>query len=63
MPAREAAAHLDRSRATWIGRNRRTWNLDLRILTGAGIEVVTPPDAASRVDIAAVEASRRPLPK
>lgn len=59
---REAAAHLHRAGALWEARNRRTWNLDLGILTGAGIEVIAPPDAAGRVGIAAAELDRRPLP-
>ncbi len=63
MSAREAAAHLDGAGATWAVRNRRTWNLDLGILSGAGIELAAPPDAATRADIAAVVAIRTPLPK
>lgn len=63
LSVREAAAHLNRAAATWEGRNRRAWNLDLGILIGAGIEVMAPPGAASRAGIASVEASRTPLPK
>lgn len=37
---------------TWLTRNQRTWNLDLGILTGAGIELAAPPDAATRLGLA-----------
>jgi hypothetical protein len=58
MSTAEADAHLDVSRATWMTRNQCKWNLDLRILTDAGVALATPPDAASRANIAAVETNR-----
>ncbi|HEX3827246.1 MAG TPA: DUF5710 domain-containing protein [Sporichthyaceae bacterium] len=62
MSADEAAAHLDGAGATWMARNRRTWNLDLRILTVAGIALATSPEAAHRADIADTETLRARRP-
>ena len=56
MSSVEATVHLDVSVTTWEARNRRTWHLDLSILTSAGIELMAPPDAAARSRIAAVDA-------
>jgi hypothetical protein len=59
MSGAEASRHLDVSRATWMARNRRTWTLDLGILTGAGIELMTaPPDAATRLRVASATEGR-----
>jgi hypothetical protein len=60
MSTAEAEAHLDASRATWLARNQRTWTLDLRILTSAGIELAEPPDAVGRAVIANDQARAAP---
>ncbi|MGQ0631623.1 MAG: DUF5710 domain-containing protein [Sporichthyaceae bacterium] len=62
MSAAEAGGHLGAARATWMLRNRRTWNLDLGILTGAGIELSAPPDAARRAENARAVANGQSTP-
>ena len=47
-----AEAHIDEAFALWQERSARTWDLDLSILTGAGIELVRPVSPAHRAEIA-----------
>jgi hypothetical protein len=42
MTDRQAWAHIDAAQNLWISRSRRTWELDLNILTGAGITLARP---------------------
>jgi hypothetical protein len=49
---RDARDHVDRAFALWDRRNRRDWELDLTLLTGAGITLAGPPPAADRRDVA-----------
>lgn len=48
MTDREAWAHVDAAQNLWIARSTRTWELDLNILTGAGITVQRPEPAVAR---------------
>jgi len=48
MTDREAWAHIDAAQKLWIARSARTWELDLNILTGAGITLARPEPAAAR---------------
>jgi hypothetical protein len=48
MTDREAWAHIDAAQNLWIARSARTWELDLNILTGAGITLAQPESAATR---------------
>lgn len=50
-PAR-AQDHIDTAFALWHARSERTWQLDLRILTDAGVTLASPPDHQERVDVA-----------
>jgi hypothetical protein len=44
----QAEAHVRQAFAIWQARSARTWELDLTMLTGAGIAVRPPPDAGGR---------------
>jgi hypothetical protein len=48
-----AVAHVDQAFALWEARSARTWDLDLSILTGAGVELARPVSPARRAEIAA----------
>lgn len=48
-----AREHVDAAFALWARRSSRTWDLDLSILTDAGVAVRRPPDATGRPDVAA----------
>jgi hypothetical protein len=48
MTDREAWAHIDAAQNLWIARSRRTWKLDLNVLTGAGITLARPEPATAR---------------
>ncbi|KAA1016851.1 DNA primase [Pseudonocardia sp. EV170527-09] len=43
MTSRELFRHIDRAGQLWIERSAWTWDLDLRILTSAGVTVCSPP--------------------
>jgi hypothetical protein len=47
-----AEAHIDEAFAVWQERSARTWDLDLSILTGAGIALAEPVSPARRAEIA-----------
>ena len=47
-----ARAHVERAAAVWERRSQHTWELDLSILTNAGVPVVTP-EATERAWVAA----------
>ena len=44
----QAEQHVREAFAAWDQRSRTHWSLDLGVLTGAGVTVVPPPDAAAR---------------
>jgi hypothetical protein len=48
MTGRQAVAHVDAAFAIWHSRCRRTWTLDLTMLTGAGITLTEPLSAVDR---------------
>ena len=48
-----AEAHVDEAFAVWAERSARTWDLDLSILEGAGIELAQSVSPARRAEIAA----------
>lgn len=52
MDGDEADRHIDDAFAVWADRSRRTWHLDLTMLTDAGITAAPPPDATQRTSIA-----------
>lgn len=65
--ARQAWEHVDAAAATWEQRSAMVWELDLSLLTAAGIMVDTPPaaeqrpahaDAALRAELDAAAAAR-----
>lgn len=45
----EAEDHISEAFDVWQRRSRRSWTLDLTILTNAGIALAPPPEAAARV--------------
>ena len=47
-----AEAHVEEAFAVWQDRSARTWDLDLSILTGAGVELARPVSTARREEIA-----------
>ena len=52
MSDREARNHVQDAFTVWERRSHVDWTLDLGILTGAGITVQPPPEAASRANLA-----------
>ncbi len=52
MTANQAQQHIDDAFRLWNRRSNRNWTLDLSILTGAGLSIAPPPDAAERVHVA-----------
>lgn len=48
MTQPEAWAHVRAAETVWIDRSARVWDLDLTILTGAGVTVQCPEPAAAR---------------
>ncbi len=52
MTIKEADAHIAEAYAVWSRRCRHDWELDLGILTAAGIAVRPPPSAPERAEIA-----------
>ena len=55
MTPEQAETHVETAFALWRQRSRTTWDLDMSMLTDAGIVVVTPPGASER-PVVAVEA-------
>ncbi|WP_329020439.1 DNA primase [Streptomyces sp. NBC_01601] len=53
MTRQEALAHVRRAFEIWEERSERVWDLDLSILTDAGVTLAPPPAAAARPGIAA----------
>jgi hypothetical protein len=51
-PTQQADQHVREAFAVWEQRSRTVWTLDLSILTGAGVTIVPPPDAAARLQVA-----------
>ena len=47
-----AEAHVEEAFAVWQDRSARTWDLDLSILTGAGVELARPVSSGRRAEIA-----------
>lgn len=58
MTGPEAQEHVEAAFELWHRRSRRQWELDLSMLTDAGITLAEPPEAGSRGGIAATELSR-----
>ncbi|WP_202034976.1 DUF5710 domain-containing protein [Streptomyces albus] len=54
-----AEAHVRAAFALWRQRSARAWTLDLRMLTGAGVTVLSPPPAAGREETARRSADRQ----
>jgi hypothetical protein len=50
MTTAQASQHIVTANELWITRSRRTWALDLSMLTDAGITLAQPEDPAARVD-------------
>ncbi len=44
-----AGAHVDAAQQVWLARSRRTWELDLSMLTGVGLAIQRPPSRGERV--------------
>lgn len=51
--AQQAWAHVDAAAQKWRRRSEHTWELDLSILTDAGVTITPPPAAAERPEHAA----------
>ena len=58
MTRHQADAHIADAMHSWADRSRRVWELDLRILTDAGITLRRPPAATDRADVAKRELQR-----
>jgi hypothetical protein len=52
MTAAATAQHVERAFAVWQRRSTRTWELDLTMLTAAGVTLASPPQAQERVQVA-----------
>ena len=52
MDTAEANRHIDSAFAVWEQRSARTWDLDLSILTAAGVALARPDSPARRAEIA-----------
>lgn len=50
MSEREVHEHIDRAGALWQDRSQHVWELDLSILTAAGVEVTRPAPPVGRAD-------------
>ena len=58
---RDAAdAHIEEATALWQQRSARTWELDLRVLTDAGVTVAAPPAPQVRADVAETTLRHQP---
>ena len=53
MSLERAAVHIGEAFALWKERSARTWDLDLSILTCAGVELARPVSTGQRAEIAA----------
>ncbi|MDQ0991892.1 DUF5710 domain-containing protein [Streptomyces sp. V3I7] len=52
MTERQAREHVHRAFQTWEARSRRDYDLDLSMLTDAGITLAPPPHASARAGVA-----------
>lgn len=52
MSEQETDEHIARAFQLWRQRSEQDWTLDLTMLTGVGIELAPPPEAAGRRDVA-----------
>jgi hypothetical protein len=52
MTETQATEHIIEAFQLWQSRSRRTWALDLKLLTGAGVTVQRPPDPTTREQVA-----------
>lgn len=59
MGPAQAQEHIDQAFEVWYARSQYVWELDLGILTGAGVTVVPPPDAVRRAEEARAELAAR----
>lgn len=53
----QARSHVDEAFALWRRRSAIDWQLDLTMLTGAGIRLAAPPEATERRTVSAVTTS------
>lgn len=60
LSAADAELHIEAAFELWSRRSARTWELDLRMLTDAGVTLAPPPRAEQRPDIAAETLTNRP---
>ncbi len=58
MTAEQANYHIATAEQLWIDRSRRSWRLDLRMLTDAGIALAPPPEAGRRARTADLQLTR-----
>jgi hypothetical protein len=61
MSVREVEQHISSAFSVWQARSAVSWTLDLSMLTDAGVEVLSPPEATQRVQ-AAAETLNSPRP-
>lgn len=59
MTAAEAAAHVEAAFAEWRRRSERIWQLDLSVLSSAGVSVTPPPAAQDRIHAAQAALRKR----
>ena len=57
--AQQAWEHVDAAFATWQRRSEHTWELDLSMLTDAGVTIAAPPAAGERPAYAAAALEER----
>jgi hypothetical protein len=50
MTQSDARSHVDAAGAVWAARSRRSWELDLSMLTAVGITLAQPENPAARAD-------------
>jgi hypothetical protein len=60
MSAEQLAVHIGEAFDAWVARSRLVWELDLGILTGAGVTVTRPVPADLRAVASQVELRRTP---
>jgi hypothetical protein len=63
MSTAATAAHVERAFALWQRRSTRTWELDLSMLTAAGVRLAVPPQARDRVQAAEETLDQRGRPR
>jgi hypothetical protein len=59
MTAAATAEHVERAFSVWARRSTRVWELDLTMLTAAGVTLTAPPQGPDRVQVAAQTLERR----